>query len=83
MISTTLIDRQNVLARQNEILQTTKQYRQTKKFDVRWLKLSNLFSGRRLRSKRPLSPKPIKRRKYSSRRRQTNEMETAVIGYKI
>ena len=53
MISTSLIDRQNVLARQNEILQTTKHYHQTKKFDepysVRWPKLSNLFSREKLK----------------------------------
>ena len=46
-----LIDRENVLARQNEILQAAERYRQAKKlgetrtFD--WSKLTNLFSSRK------------------------------------
>lgn len=50
MITTTLIDRQNVLARQDEIWQASEHYHQTKKANEPQsslrTKLSSLFSGR-------------------------------------
>lgn len=48
-----LIDRENILARQNEILSAAERYRQAKKHGqsrtFSWLKLSNLFTGRKSR----------------------------------
>lgn len=45
------IERENVLARQNEILQAAEQYHRAKKFSdsrtFRWPKLSNFFSSRK------------------------------------
>ena len=47
-----IIDRENVLARQNEILQAAEQYRQAKKLGetrtFHWPKLGNLFSARKI-----------------------------------